>query len=46
VLRVEKVGTERALYVMAHQRPWTYGLASVAVALMAGWAASFAFRRR
>lgn len=46
VLRVEKVGAERALYVMAHQRPWTYGLASVAVALMAGWAASFAFRRR
>ncbi len=45
-LRVEKVGAERGLYLLAHQRPWTYGLASVAVALLAGWAASVAFRRR
>ena len=45
-LRVEKVGAERALYLLAHQRPWTYGLASVAVALLAGWGASVAFRRR
>jgi uncharacterized protein (TIGR02186 family) len=44
-LTVEKVGIERALYVWAHQRPWSYGLASMAFALAAGWAASAAFRR-
>lgn len=45
-LHVEKVGAERALYLLAHRRPWTYGLASVMIALLAGWAASIAFRRR
>ena len=44
-LTVEKVGFERALYVWAHDRPWSYGLASMAFALLAGWAASAAFRR-
>ena len=44
-LTVEKVGLERALYVWAHVRPWSYGLASMAFALAAGWAASAAFRR-
>ena len=44
-LTVEKVGFERALYVWAHDRPWSYGLASMAFALAAGWAASAAFRR-
>lgn len=44
-LRVEKVGLERALYVWAHDRPWSYGLAAMAFALAAGWAASAAFRR-
>ena len=44
-LTVEKVGLERALYVWAHVRPWSYGLASMAFALVAGWAASAAFRR-
>lgn len=44
-LTVEKVGLERTLYLFAHRRPWLYGLASVAVALAAGWAASVAFRR-
>jgi uncharacterized protein (TIGR02186 family) len=44
-LTVEKVGVERALYVWAHQRPWSYGLAAMAFALAAGWAASAAFRR-
>jgi uncharacterized protein (TIGR02186 family) len=44
-LTVEKVGVERALYLFAHRRPWSYGLASVAIALFAGWAASAAFRR-
>ncbi|WP_411287830.1 TIGR02186 family protein [Phenylobacterium sp.] len=44
-LTVEKVGIERTLYVWAHQRPWSYGLASMAFALAAGWAASAMFRR-
>lgn len=44
-LTVEKVGIERALYVWAHSRPWSYGLAAMAFALAAGWAASAAFRR-
>lgn len=45
VLTVEKVGVERGLYLWAHQRPWSYGLAAMALALGAGWAASSAFRR-
>ena len=45
VLTVEKVGVERGLYLWAHQRPWSYGLAAMAFALGAGWAASSAFRR-
>jgi uncharacterized protein (TIGR02186 family) len=44
-LTVEKVGVERGLYLWAHQRPWSYGLAAMAFALAAGWAASSAFRR-
>ncbi|ODT85976.1 TIGR02186 family protein [Phenylobacterium sp. SCN 70-31] len=44
-LTVEKVGLERALYVWAHDRPWSYGLAAMAFALAAGWAASAVFRR-
>ncbi|MES2895887.1 MAG: TIGR02186 family protein [Pseudomonadota bacterium] len=44
-LTVEKVGLERALYLFAHERPWSYGLVSVVIALAAGWAASVAFRR-
>ena len=44
-LTVEKAGLERALYLFAHRRPWSYGLASVVIALGAGWAASVAFRR-
>ncbi|WP_374470910.1 TIGR02186 family protein [Phenylobacterium sp.] len=44
-LTVEKVGIERTLYLWAHQRPWTYGLVSMAFALAAGWGASLVFRR-
>ncbi len=44
-LNVEKVGFERALYVFAHTRPWSYGLVSITIALAAGWLASAAFRR-
>jgi Putative transmembrane protein (Alph_Pro_TM). len=44
-LTVEKVGLERTLYLWAHNRPWSYGLAAMAFALAAGWAASAVFRR-
>ncbi|WP_334161966.1 TIGR02186 family protein [Phenylobacterium sp.] len=44
-LTVEKVGVERTLYVWAHERPWLYGIVAMALALAAGWAASFAMRR-
>ncbi|MFL5298468.1 MAG: TIGR02186 family protein [Phenylobacterium sp.] len=44
-LTVEQVGVERALYLWAHRRPWSYGLAAMAFALSAGWAASSVFRR-
>jgi uncharacterized protein (TIGR02186 family) len=44
-LTVEKVGVERMLYLLAHRHPWLYGLASMALALAAGWAASRVFRR-
>lgn len=44
-LTVEQVGVERGLYLWAHRRPWSYGLAAMAFALAAGWAASSAFRR-
>jgi uncharacterized protein (TIGR02186 family) len=44
-LTVAKVGVERGLYLWAHRRPWSYGLAAMAFALGAGWAASRAFRR-
>lgn len=44
-LKVEKVGVERSLYLWAHERPWSYGIASMTFALLAGWAASRVFRR-
>ncbi|WP_309606632.1 TIGR02186 family protein [Phenylobacterium sp.] len=44
-LSVEKVGVERSLYLWAHRRPWSYGLAAMAFALAAGWASASAFRR-
>lgn len=44
-LTVQKVGIERALYVFAHTRPWSFGLLSVFIALGAGWLASVIFRR-
>lgn len=44
-LTVEKVGVERTLYALAHERPWSYGVASVALAILAGWLAALLFRR-
>lgn len=43
LLPVQKVGLERMLYKMAHERPALYGLMSIAIAVAAGWGASAAF---
>lgn len=44
-IHVRKVGLERWLYVLAFQQPLLYGLMSLAVAVIAGWGASAAFRK-
>lgn len=44
-LKVEKVGLERTVYLVAHQHPWFYGVFTVMLGLAAGWAASVTFRR-
>ena len=41
---VQKVGIERWLYNLAHERPVAYGLLSLAIAIFAGWAAAAAVR--
>ena len=41
---VRKVGLERFLFNLAHQRPFAYGLLSLFIAIAAGWAASAFFR--
>ncbi|SER82188.1 conserved hypothetical protein [Tranquillimonas rosea] len=41
---VRKVGLERLLYNLAHEQPLIYGLLSLALAAIAGWGASAAFR--
>ncbi|MDO5704952.1 MAG: TIGR02186 family protein [Paracoccus sp. (in: a-proteobacteria)] len=43
-IEVRKVGLERWLYRMAFDQPLLYGLMSLAVAVVAGWGASAAFR--
>jgi uncharacterized protein (TIGR02186 family) len=45
-VRLEREGVELWLYRFAMQRPALYGLLAVAVAILAGVAASAAFRRR
>lgn len=44
VIGVRKAGLERSLYIMAHEQPFLYGLISLALAAVAGWAASAGFR--
>ncbi len=44
-LAVNRVGLERRIYDFAHQRPVSYGIFCVALALIAGWVASLAFRK-
>lgn len=41
---VRKVGLERFLYAMSREKPFLYGLMSLAIAIAAGWGASAAFR--
>lgn len=41
---VSKVGLERFIYNLAHERPLVYGLLSLAIAIAAGWGASAIFR--
>lgn len=44
-LAVNKVGFERVLYLLAFQHPFIYGLLAVILAVLAGLAGWFAFRR-
>lgn len=41
---VRKVGLERWLFNLAHQRPLIYGLLSLFIAIVAGWGASAVFK--
>lgn len=41
---VRKVGLERILYKLAHERPIFYGLLAIFIAAFAGWGASVIFR--
>ncbi len=43
-IEVNKVGVERWIFNLAHQRPLIYGLLSIVIAIIAGWGASSAFR--
>ncbi|MFD1913902.1 TIGR02186 family protein [Halodurantibacterium flavum] len=43
-IHVQKVGLERMIFVTAHEQPLLYGIISILVAVMAGWAASAVFR--
>jgi uncharacterized protein (TIGR02186 family) len=44
LIDVRKVGLEWFLYTLAHERPLAYGMLALALALLAGWGASAAFR--
>ena len=41
---VRKAGLERFLFNLAQEQPLVYGLISLAIAVIAGWAASAGFR--
>lgn len=41
---VRKVGLERWIFTLAHERPLAYGLLSLGLAIAAGWLASAVFR--
>ena len=41
---VQKVGLERWIFALAHERPLVYGLLSLFIAISAGWMASAVFK--
>jgi hypothetical protein len=43
-IAVRKVGLERWIYNLAHQKPLIYGILSLTIAILAGWLASAVFR--
>ncbi|MCU4655231.1 TIGR02186 family protein [Roseibacterium sp. SDUM158016] len=43
-IAVRKVGLERWIFNLAHDRPLAYGILSLAIAIAAGWGASAMFR--
>lgn len=43
-IEVAKVGLERFIFNLAHERPLVYGLLSLFIAIAAGWSASAVFR--
>ncbi len=45
-LFVDQIGLERRLFNFAHDRPFEYGLMTVAMAMLLGWASSFLFHRQ
>ncbi len=40
-IRVDQVGLERAIYVLAHEHPALYGIMAILIALFAGWLAGY-----
>jgi len=44
LIPVRKVGLERWIYLLAHERPLIYGIVSLVIAIGAGWMASAVFR--
>lgn len=45
-LNVHKVGIESKIFDFAHRHPLPYGVLAILIAAMAGWLASFIFRKR
>ena len=43
-IAVRKVGMERWIYNLAHERPLVYGILSLVIAIFAGWSVSAIFR--
>jgi len=44
-ITIERVGFERDVHKLATDASWLYGIATVLLALLAGWVAAFLFRR-
>jgi uncharacterized protein (TIGR02186 family) len=44
VIPVRKAGLERAIFTMSREKPLAYGILSVSLAILAGWAASMVVR--